>query len=71
MQKLTPYELWEQRRNSDEVQLYENCDNCGTWVEIHVRSGLVGRSDADYEQYAITRKMPQRRRGPSPPATAV
>lgn len=66
LQKLTPYELWEQKHSGAEIRFYENCGRCGIWVEVLVRGGLVDWSQADYEQGAITRRMPQHRRGPIP-----
>ena len=38
LQTLTPPELREQTRYRDDMLFYSNCDNCGTWVDIHVRA---------------------------------
>jgi len=38
VQTLTGQELREQTRYRGDVLFYSNRDNCGTWVDIHVRA---------------------------------
>jgi hypothetical protein len=62
VQKLTPWELWEQKREGDiEIRFYDACGRCGTWVEVHVRSAKLDYTDEDFRQFHITHQMPDRR----------
>lgn len=50
LQNITPSELWEQCYDGeqaivpDRIDFYDNCNQCGTWVEIALRPGRVPHS---------------------------
>lgn len=63
LEKLAPQELWNQKRNDGEIKFYDNCENCGTWVEIHINRGVLPFTSDDYAKIAKGQRV-HHRRGP-------
>lgn len=65
LQHLTPPQLWKQSRRGRPIEFYDNCDKCGTWVEIHAREGTIPyTADELHRMLKEPEYRPPMRRGP-------
>lgn len=62
METLTVEQLWNQTKRSEPACFYENCDSCGTWVDISLSPGILHDPGETERILAGEKVLP--RRGP-------